>query len=177
MNKVIPINVATLITKKEKNEVVIIDVREANEFATAHIPNAISLPLTRLDAYLPYIAHENRDIVFQCQKGQRGATAAEKAIAGIFKDRTVYNLDGGIEAWQIAGEAVVTQHTSKIPLNRQVFIAVGSLVTTFSLMALSGITVAPWVTLLIGFGLLFAGFTGWCGMALFLQKMPWNKNK
>jgi hypothetical protein len=27
----------------------------------------------------------------------------------------------------------------------------------------------------MGAGLLFAGSTGWCGLALLLRQMPWNK--
>lgn len=27
----------------------------------------------------------------------------------------------------------------------------------------------------VGAGLFFAGITGFCGMAIFLEKMPWNK--
>ncbi|MCD8500103.1 MAG: DUF2892 domain-containing protein [Gammaproteobacteria bacterium] len=36
----------------------------------------------------------------------------------------------------------------------------------------------PWFCLLSGFvglGLMFAGITGWCGMAKLLAKMPWNQ--
>jgi len=29
----------------------------------------------------------------------------------------------------------------------------------------------------VGAGLLFAGLTDWCGMAMLLAKMPWNRRK
>lgn len=32
-----------------------------------------------------------------------------------------------------------------------------------------------WLSAIIGLGLLFSGLTGWCGMAILLGKMPWNK--
>ena len=41
-----------------------------------------------------------------------------------------------------------------------------------------GVFVSPWFLILpafVGCGLMFAGITGWCGMALLLAKMPWNK--
>jgi hypothetical protein len=31
------------------------------------------------------------------------------------------------------------------------------------------------IPLVLGCGLLFAGLTGFCGLALLLAKMPWNK--
>jgi hypothetical protein len=58
---------------------------------------------------------------------------------------------------------------------RQVQIAVGLISATGAWLALS---VNPWfalVPLATGCGLLFAGLTGTCGMALLLAKMPWNK--
>jgi len=43
---------------------------------------------------------------------------------------------------------------------------------------LLGVLVSPWFLILSGFvgcGLVFAGATGWCGMALLLARLPWNR--
>jgi len=43
-----------------------------------------------------------------------------------------------------------------------------------------GVTLSPWALVLSGFvgcGLMFAGISGWCGMAKLLGAMPWNKVK
>jgi hypothetical protein len=32
-----------------------------------------------------------------------------------------------------------------------------------------------WLSAFIGAGLVFAGSTGWCGMAKLLSAMPWNR--
>lgn len=175
MSEVKTIDAVALQEKILKNEVLLIDVRENDEFSREHISNAISIPLSQLEHYLPHIANETRDIVFQCQKGKRGENAANKAL-DIWREKTIYNLTGGIEAWQSAGYEVVspTNTGAKLPINRQVFIAAGSLIIFFSLVGL-GSKLGPLVTLLMGSGLLFAGITGWCGMALLLKKMPWNK--
>jgi hypothetical protein len=49
-------------------------------------------------------------------------------------------------------------------------------------MALLGVVLGSWVDPLwfflsgfVGAGLIFAGVTDWCGMGLFLAKMPWNQ--
>ena len=41
-----------------------------------------------------------------------------------------------------------------------------------------GVWVSPWFLIVPGFvgcGLAFAGATGWCGMAMLLGRMPWNR--
>jgi hypothetical protein len=63
-----------------------------------------------------------------------------------------------------------------IAIMRQVQIAAGSLMVIFVLLG----QVAPIFRLfaaLVGCGLLFAGLTGTCGMALLLARMPWNRQK
>jgi hypothetical protein len=58
---------------------------------------------------------------------------------------------------------------------RQVQITVGAVSATGAVLALM---VNPWfalVPLAAGCGLLFAGISGFCGLALVLAKMPWNR--
>ncbi|MFM8604097.1 MAG: DUF2892 domain-containing protein [Cyanobium sp.] len=62
-----------------------------------------------------------------------------------------------------------------LPLMRQVQIAAGSLVLLGLILSN---TVAPaWILLswFVGAGLVFAGVSGFCGMARLLAVMPWNK--
>ncbi|MBV7433718.1 rhodanese-like domain-containing protein [Cardiobacteriaceae bacterium TAE3-ERU3] len=178
MSNVRTIDASSLAEKLQRGEVLLIDVREAAEFAECHIPNAISLPLTNIEPHFVQLSGETRTLVFQCQKGKRGELAAEQALVKVPGNKEIYNLTGGIEAWQQAALPVVsTQSGGKktLPLNRQVFIAVGSLIFIGSLLAIAGIKAGAILTLFVSCGLLVAGFTGWCGMALLLQKMPWNR--
>ena len=90
-------------------------------------------------------------------------------------DVAAYLLDGGMEAWKQAGLPVVRDHSQPLELQRQVHIAAGSLII---LGALLGATVSPWfygLCALVGAGLVFAGVSGFCGMAVLLAKMPWNQ--
>ncbi|MBE2894946.1 rhodanese-like domain-containing protein [Spirabiliibacterium falconis] len=168
------VNATTLTQWLEKENAVLIDVREPNEYAASHIPQACSLPLSQLEQSLAHIP-VGRKVVIQCQKGKRG----EKGCAIIAQHAPhveLYNLEGGIEAWQQAGFPVISASNRKtLPLMRQVQLAAGSLVALFSLLSLAGAHGFSVLTLLIGCGLIFAGATGWCGMAILLQKMPWNK--
>lgn len=159
-------------------EAVLIDVREPNEFTEWRIPQAISMPLTNIDKHLPNLDMESRKIVFQCLKGKRGEMAAEAAEAAFKGHHEVYNLTGGIESWDKAGLSITRDVESKgLPIMRQVLITAGSMVLLFSLLAIAGVKIGALLTAFVGAGLLFAGVTGWCGMALLLKKMPWNKGK
>ncbi len=63
----------------------------------------------------------------------------------------------------------------RLPVMRQVQIAAGSLVV---LGVALGVLASPWFLILpafVGCGLVFAGATGWCGMARLLGAMPWNR--
>jgi rhodanese-related sulfurtransferase len=62
-----------------------------------------------------------------------------------------------------------------LPLMRQVQITAGSLVLLG--LILSNVVAPAWILLswFVGAGLVFAGVSGFCGMARLLALMPWNK--
>lgn len=157
-------------------EAVLIDVREPDEFRTEHIACAASIPLNSLGNALEGTQiPAARKMIFQCLKGGRGEVAcrtAEAAGAG----HAIYNLEGGIAAWKDAGLPVVGSGApAAIPLFRQVQIAVGIIIATLIALGFSGLTAAFALAGLIGVMLVFAGTTGWCGMAMLLARMPWNR--
>lgn len=154
-------------------DTVLIDVREDHEHAEERIPAAMPMPLSKFDAEALRTRHPNARVVFHCRSGKRSAQAAQKfATTG----GHVYHLAGGIDAWKAAGKPTHTPASApKIPVMRQVQIVAGSLVT---LGVALGVTLSPWFLILsafVGTGLVFAGATGWCGMAMMLAKMPWNR--
>ena len=85
----------------DADEALLVDVREPEEFAVCHIPGAILIPLGGIDvSKLPALNHKK--LIIQCQLGKRGGMACEKLLA-VAPDLEVYNLEGGIVAWQQAG--------------------------------------------------------------------------
>lgn len=159
-----------------EGQAILVDVREPDEFTQWRIPQALSMPLTSIDKHLPHLAGESRKVVFQCLKGKRGEMAAETAQERFAETLDIYNLSGGIEAWDTAGQATIKHEAAKtIPLMRQVLVAAGALVTLFSVLSLAGVKASGVLSVLIGLGLMFAGITGICGLAHVLKKMPWNK--
>jgi rhodanese-related sulfurtransferase len=165
-----PLQPAALKQALERNQVLLIDVREPGEFAREHIAGAQSLPLSAFDvSHLP----RDRKIVLCCQSGARSARALAQLQAAGFSD--VAHLDGGLSAWKAAQLATSLDITQPISIMRQVQIVAGSLALAGALLAW---LVSPWFVALSGFvgaGLLFAGITDTCMMALLLAKLPYNQ--
>ncbi len=83
-------------------EAVIIDVREKNEWDEKHIPGAIHIPLAQLNNHLPELEKfRDKPVITQCRSGRRSAQAAVMLKNAGFKD--IYNLEGGIIAWEKEG--------------------------------------------------------------------------
>ncbi|CAO5674279.1 MAG: Thiosulfate sulfurtransferase GlpE [Holosporales bacterium] len=80
--------------------VLLIDVREKFEFDDGHIKGAHHIPLNAL-LTTPLPARE-KNIVFYCKSGYRSQNACHM-IAQILTNKDIYNLEGGILAWNAAG--------------------------------------------------------------------------
>jgi|TARA_R110000803_G_scaffold21298_2_gene53777 rhodanese-related sulfurtransferase len=83
--------------------VTVIDVREANEFATGHIETAINIPTSNFDipALIDLTDENDTDLVFVCAVGQRSFGAANAVLPHV--DCKVINLKGGIQSWTRGG--------------------------------------------------------------------------
>jgi len=79
---------------------VALDVRERDEYAARHIPDAVHVPLGELARRIDEVPRD-RPVVAYCGHGERAATAASiLERAGI---EGSVNLEGGIDAWREAG--------------------------------------------------------------------------
>ncbi|MGH6719805.1 MAG: rhodanese-like domain-containing protein [Alphaproteobacteria bacterium] len=155
----------------EEGGAVVIDIREADEFARERIEGAHSAPLSTFESH-DFRAFRDKTVIFTCRSGTRTVTNAARFLAKGFRE--VCLLEGGNEAWKRAGLTVRTDRRVPIDLMRQVQIAVGAMVLAGALLTL----VSPWFALIPGFagaGLLAAGTTGFCGMTRVLRLMPWNR--
>jgi rhodanese-related sulfurtransferase len=79
----------------------IIDVREAREYASGHIPGSINLPLSHFD---PARIPNGKPVVLICQAGGRSATALRRALAAGRQD--VRHYPGGMSGWRSRKGAV-----------------------------------------------------------------------
>ena len=86
-----------------------------------------------------------------------------------------YVLEGGLDGWKKAGLTTNADRKAPIDIMRQVQITAGSIVVTGAVLAMTLNPAFVWLSAFIGAGLVFAGSTGWCGMAKLLSAMPWNR--
>ena len=91
------INSATLKKWIDKDEAIIIDVREPAEYEEKSIENSILIPLKTLEKSL-IPAHEGKKIVIHCRSGKRSLFACEKLLDED-ENLELYNLEGGILDW------------------------------------------------------------------------------
>ena len=88
----------------EDGSAVLIDVREADEFTDMHIPYAISLPMSLIDGMFHHLTFpKDKAIIFQCKMGGRSARVCEYVTQTVKPTNAIYNMDGGIQAWNEAG--------------------------------------------------------------------------
>ncbi len=94
------IDAQTLKRRLNDGSAVLIDVREAGEYAREHIDGARLAPLSRF-AVEDFSADRNKTAVFYCRSGARTRFNAELLASKGFRE--VYELSGGIMGWKAAG--------------------------------------------------------------------------
>ena len=81
--------------------ILLVDVREAEEYVAGHIRGALFNPLSKFDpAKLP-VATDGKKVVIYCRSGRRSVTASLAAQDQGYPYKS--HLAGGIIAWKAAG--------------------------------------------------------------------------
>jgi hydroxyacylglutathione hydrolase len=92
---------------------VLVDVREPEEFAYGHVPNAVNLPQADLATRLSELPRD-RPILMICQSGMRSLRSAQFLRQEGFQD--VATVAGGTAAWRAAGRPVEATEAASGPL-------------------------------------------------------------
>ena len=82
----------------------LLDVRTASEYAAGNIPGAMSMPVDEIRARIAEL--KNKDVLVNCQVGQRGHTATMLLKELGFN---AVNLDGGYLTWSNSPAAIITK--------------------------------------------------------------------
>ena len=167
-----PITAQDLRRRLDAGDAVLIDIRETDEHVREHILGARLAPLSAIDSH-DFDRDRGKAAVFHCKSGMRTQANAARLLARGFRE--AYFREGGIEAWKAAGYGVHENKKAPLEIMRQVQITAGSL--TVIGIALGWFVDPGFFALsaFVGAGLTFAGATGWCGMAMLLKAMPWNR--
>jgi len=172
-NDVVEVPPQLVATWLDAGEAMLVDVREDFEHANEHIHGAVNTPQSRLDADQLRRRCGARRLVLVCRSGRRSTEAAAQFVG---RGQPVFHLTGGLLAWKEAG--LPTQRAAgapRIDVMRQTQIVIGALVLAG---VLPGAFLSPWFLIIsgiMGIGLIFAGASGTCGMAVMLARMPWNR--
>lgn len=91
---------AEAVQKINREDALVLDVREDGEFRAGHIPNAKHIPLGFLASRLSELEkYKSRPVVVNCRSGARSARACGILSKAGFD---AHNLRGGIMAWEQA---------------------------------------------------------------------------
>lgn len=94
---------ATLLINRE--DAVVVDVRDQGEYAQGHIPNARHVPLGELARRSGELEKfKDRPLILCCASGTRSASAVSQLKKAGFEK--LYNLRGGLLEWEKAGQPV-----------------------------------------------------------------------
>ena len=84
-----------------RDDAVVVDVRDPGEFGTGHILGARNVPLSKMDGSGELAKRKDKTLIVYCDSGDRaGKAAAALRKLGFEK---VFNLTGGIGGWTQAG--------------------------------------------------------------------------
>ncbi len=157
-----------------------IDVRSPIEYQSGHVLGTQLLPLDQLtpESLTQQLktpgAGQETPLYITCKGGFRAQQAASRLHDAGYQNLVL--LEGGLDAWEKAG-LPVKRSDKMISLERQVQIAIGTLLL---LKVFFGFTIHELFFVggaLIGAGLIVAGITRWCGIARLIAQLPWNRKE
>ena len=91
-----------------KNGVLVIDVREQNEYDQARIENSVLVPLSKVSAEkINEINPQNKTILIHCHSGKRSKVAANIILSQGYSGE-ILELDEGIKAWTEFGQKIIS---------------------------------------------------------------------
>lgn len=97
------IDVQTAAALMDRDDVVLIDVREQYEYDESHIPGVTLIPMSEIQTRVSEIPTD-KTVVLTCRSGNRSSQIFNWLEEGGYDN--IHNMKGGILAWEQAGLAV-----------------------------------------------------------------------
>jgi rhodanese-related sulfurtransferase len=165
--------------KRHRRYAPVLDVRSVAEYRAGHIPGAQLIPIDTLSADAlaqafkrPSLGREET-LYITCHAGPRAVQAADRLQQAGYTN--VKLIEGGTRRWEQLG-LPVERCGKALSLERQVQIAIGSLLVLKVFLGFSVHELFFALVAMIGIGLIVAGTTRWCGMTRLIARLPWNRN-
>ncbi len=108
----------------ENSDLMLVDVREADEFAVLHIPNSINAPRGILEASCEWDYEEtipelvqarDREVIVICRSGNRSVLAAHTMQRMGYKNIT--SLKTGIKGWNDAEQPLINGGANEVDID------------------------------------------------------------
>ncbi|MFC4005129.1 rhodanese-like domain-containing protein [Prauserella oleivorans] len=105
----------TSVSELPTDDLVLLDVREPDEWAAGHAPGAVHIPLGELPSRTDELAElpDDRPVYVICRTGGRSARATAWLNAAGLADAV--NVAGGMKSWQTEGRPLVGDHEGVAP--------------------------------------------------------------
>ena len=166
------ITATALASMQQQGVVNLIDVRTPAEFGASHAKGATNIPLDKLEpSSLAYCS--GSPVYFICKSGIRAQKAMEKLAESGFSN--MVQVEGGTDAW-IDARLPVLKGKKALGLEQQVRVIVGGMSLVGAGIVMAGQPLGLAIVAAMGAGMIYAGITNNCGLAMILAKAPWNQN-
>ncbi|VAW42846.1 Rhodanese-related sulfurtransferase [hydrothermal vent metagenome] len=97
------VDVQTVASVKDRDDVFVIDVREQWEYDEGHIPGVTLIPMGEVADRLAEIPTD-KEVIVTCRSGNRSGQITDFLRSQGYDN--IHNMDGGILAWEAAGYEV-----------------------------------------------------------------------
>lgn len=170
--KITDINAETLKQwiDEDSSNILLIDVREKQEFSSSYISGAQFFPLSSFNSK-EISAPKNKKLVFYCAGGVRSMKAANSWGQEFGEGMEIYNLEGGINKWKESGFSTVTNEDAKDKVLGQGHFLLGMITFFGSFLSLFGGVLFLLFPFFASFFLLTAAFKGAVYLEIFVAKM------
>jgi len=96
------------VTLINRNDGIVIDLRDKKEFEVGHIVDSVNMPYAKLAQRLTELEkHKEKPLIVVCKLGQQSGIAVKQIQAAGFSD--VYKLSGGMSEWRAQSLPVVNK--------------------------------------------------------------------
>lgn len=88
------------------HQATLVDVREMSEYQCEHVPFALSLPMSQMELWMPWLCSLSPQVwIICCLKGKRSSEVARVLLDKItaHPDRRIFVMTGGLQAWSSEG--------------------------------------------------------------------------
>ncbi len=169
--------------KLQDSKPFLLDVRTSAEFNDMRLAMPVTfMPLEELNVEAFASLHgitKDTPLYFLCASGRRAQMAAEKFAEAEFAN--LYVLEGGFAGIKQSNLKLIDKKAGRtgfgsFSIERQVRVIAGSFLLVSLLVSLFAGKAFVWAAIAISCGLVFAGLSNWCGLAILLAKAPWNKH-